>query len=238
MKRNPTVQSTMVAMDQCQVAFSVDCVILGYDQEGLKILLVECKLPPYEGMWSLLGDFVYPEEDIDAAAKRVLLRYTGLDEVYLEQVHTFGVLGRHPLGRVITTAYYSLIELSRYASNGTKNQLQVKWFPLDKLPCLAFDHQEILNTCHSQLQKSLRERPIGFELLPKQFTLSQLRTLYEVVLGIDLDKRNFRRKLRSLDLLVDTGVMQTEVSHRPAKLFTFDYDRYKRKRLEGIHFEI
>jgi len=213
-------------------------VIFGYDQESLKILLVECKLPPYEGKWSLLGDFVLQSENINEAARRILKHYTGLDTVYLEQVATFGTPGRHPLGRVITTAYYSLMKLDEYSPNGYMFDLTVNWFPINELPGLAFDHADILYDCHLRLQKSLRERPIGFELLPKRFTLSQLRTLYEAVLGIKLDKRNFRRKMRSLDVLIDTGVQQSDVSHRPAKLFSFDHEGYRRRLEEGIHFEI
>ena len=238
MNTQNTVTSTLRAMDECKVALSVDCVIFGYDQEGLKVLLVECNLPPYEGKWSLLGDFVLTDENIDNAAGRVLQHYTGLQRIYLEQVGSFGEMGRHPLGRVVTVAYYSLMQIDQYKPNGEARELAVNWFPVDELPGLAFDHDRILTKCLDTLRKGLRERPIGFELLPKRFTLSQLRNLYEVVLGISLDKRNFRRKLRALDLLVDTGGVQSDVSHRPAKLFTFDYERYLEKRNDGIHFEI
>jgi len=235
---NNSVRSTLKAINENKLSFSVDCVIFGYGDEGLKILLLECNLPPYIGKWSLLGDFVRVNEDLHTAAYRVLQHYTKLENIYLEQVATFGVKDRHPLARVITTAYYSLMKLQDYSNNVFTGGLRLKWFPIDKLPAVAFDHREIISSCYARLQKSLRERPIGFELLPKRFTLSQLQTLYEVVLSIELDKRNFRRKLRSLGLLVDTGTTQKDVSHRPAKLFSFDHARYQKSITSGFQFEL
>lgn len=236
-QHNP-VQHAQHAITNSNLAFSVDCVIFGYGEEGLKILLVECNLEPFIGKWSLLGDFVSHTEDLQTAAYRVLKRYTGLEDIFLEQVATFGEKGRHPLGRVITTAYYALMKLQAYNNSVATDGLAVRWFPLHEIPPLAFDHGEILSSCHAKLQKSLRERPIGFELLPRMFTLSQLRTLYEVVLGISLDKRNFRRKLGSLNILVDTGINQSDVSHRPAKLYSFDYAAYQEKISYGFKFEL
>lgn len=236
--RDSAIASTLEAMTRNKLSFSVDCVIFGYGIEGLKILLLECSLPQYQGQWSLLGDFVSQDEDIDAAAHRVLNRYTGLENIYLEQVSTFGEPGRHPLGRVVTTAYYSLMKLEEYNGNQKYDGLIVKWFPVDDLPVMAFDHKDILDSCVRKMRESLREHPIGFELLPKQFTISQLQTLYEVVLCIDLDERNFRRKLRGLNLLVATGQTQRDVSHRPANLYRFDHAEYQRKLSKGFAFEI
>ena len=238
MSTSDTVRRTREALKKYRVSFSVDCVIFGYGEEKLNILLVECDLPPYEGTWSLLGDFLRDDEDLDSAANRVLDQYTHLDSIYLEQVGTYGKTGRHPLGRVVTTAYYSLMKARNFEDVYSDEGLRVKWFPIDELPDLAFDHADILTSCHDRLQKSLRERPIGFGLLPREFTLSQLRRLYEVVLGIELDKRNFRRKLKSLDLLEDTSKTQDDVAHRPAKLFRFNFDRYQREMSEGLHFEL
>ncbi len=238
MKNNSAEKSTLHAIEQNKLAFSVDCVIFGYSEEGLKILLLECSLPQYQGLWSLLGDFVPADEDIEVSAHRVLNHYTGLRNIYLEQVSTFGKPDRHPLGRVVTTAYYSLMKLEEYNGNQNYDGLSVKWFPVDNIPKMAFDHEEILDSCVRKMLESLREHPIGFELLPKQFTLTQLQTLYEVVLGIELDERNFRRKLRSLNLLVPTGNSQTDVSHRPANLYRFDYEEYQRKLSRGFNFEI
>ena len=238
MQEIKSVQSTLSAIRKNKLSFSADCVIFGYAEDGLKILLLECDLPPYIGSWSLLGDFVQLEENLDQAAHRVLQHYTKLEDIYLEQVATFGERDRHPLGRVITTAFYSLMRLEDYAGQVFTHGLQLKWYPIKKLPNLAFDHAQIIASCYTRLQKSLHERPIGFEMLPKEFTLSQLQTLYEVVLDIELDKRNFRRKLRSLNLLLETGNTQQAVSHRPAKLFRFDYEKYRIKTSGGFQFEL
>jgi len=238
MDHNSATGATLKAMEKHRLAFSVDCVIFGYGEEGLKILLLECSLPQYAGQWSLLGDFVHPEEDLEVAAHRVLKRYTGLENIFLEQVCTFGKSGRHPLGRVVTTAYYSLMKLEEYNGGQKYDGLSVQWFPVANVPDMAFDHRDIVECCVRKMRESVREHPIGFELLPKQFTLTQLQTLYEVVLGIKLDKRNFRRKLRSLHMLVPTGNTQTDVSHRPANLYRFDFDEYQRRLSRGFSFEI
>jgi 8-oxo-dGTP diphosphatase len=181
---------------------------------------------------------VNPQEDIDEAANRVLKKYTGLEDVFLEQVRTFGKAQRHPLGRVVTTAYYSLMQLDSYKGSQQTDEAPVEWFSVEDLPGLAFDHKEILESCMRKLRQNLREHPIGFELLPQQFTLTQLQNLYEVVLGIKLDKRNFRRKLNNLNLLVSTGQVQSDVSHRPANLYRFDFDAYKKRLESGFNFEI
>lgn len=238
MNASESISRTKAAMEAYRVACSVDCVIFGYGREKLNILLVECNLPPYIGKWSLLGDFIRDDEDLTSAAHRVLDDYTHINSIYLEQVGSYGNKCRHPLGRVITTAYYSLVQVTTFEDTYTDEGLRVKWFDVDDLPGLAFDHEQILNLCYDRLQKCLRERPIGFELLPKEFTLSQLRRLYEVVLNIELDKRNFRRKLKSLNLLEETDKLQEDVAHRPAKLFKFDHDKYRAHMSDGLHFEL
>ncbi len=237
MNESTAIRTTRAAIQELRVAFTVDCVIFGYGEEKLKILLVECNLPPYIGKWSLLGDFIRNDEDLDHAADRVLKHYTRLDSIHMEQVGTYGAKGRHPLGRVVTAAYYSLMKVKNFEDT-VSDSLQVKWFDLELLPELAFDHGVILASCYSRLQKRLRSRPIGFGLLPQKFTLSQLRKLYEVVLGIELDKRNFRRKLKSLNLLIKTETVQADVAHRPAVLYSFNHDLYEQQMSEGLHFEI
>ena len=238
MNASESISRTKEAMEKYSVACSVDCVIFGYGKEKLNILLVECNLPPYLGKWSLLGDFIRDDEDLDSAAHRVLSDYTHINSIYLEQVAAYGNKCRHPLGRVVTTAYYSLVQVTTFEDTYTDEGLRVKWFDVDDLPGLAFDHHKILSSCHDRLKKCLRERPIGFELLPKEFTLSQLRRLYEVVLNIELDKRNFRRKLKSLNLLEETNKLQEDVPHRPAKLFRFDHEEYQNQMSDGLHFEL
>lgn len=208
-----------------KAAISVDCVIFGYNEKELSVLQIECNMPPHEAKMSLIGDLVKSYETVDEAANRILEKITGLSDLYLEQVQTFSDPNRHPLGRVISVAYYSLIKTDKYELID-KEHKHLQWVPITSTEEMAFDHQQIMNLCYNRLKKRLRERPVGFSLLPKKFTLIQLQRLYEIILGIKLDKRNFRRKLKATGLLKDLGEVQQDVSHRPAKLYTFDYERY------------
>lgn len=192
------------------IAVSVDCVIFCYEKKQLKVLLIKSDLEEFTGMYSLLGDLVRPDEDLEAAPYRVLEQRTGLKDVYLKQVHTFGHVGRHPSGRVITTAYYSLI-------NGRSGQVRltdndVAWHNVADIKKLAFDHKAILDTCLQHLREAVMEQPIVFNLLPEKFSLRELQDLYEAVLGIELDRRNFRKRLVVKDWLVDLNEMEEDVS--------------------------
>lgn len=238
MKRSDKIVEALSPIDEeLKLAFTVDCVIFGYDNEDLKVLTIECNMEPYLGMPSLLGDFITEDEDADTAAKRILKYCTGNEEIYLEEVKSFSKPDRHPFGRVITIAFYSLVAIPHTELTDAAGK-HLKWRSVDEIDCMAFDHKEILDECLSQLRHSLREKPIGFELLPKKFSLKQLQSLYEVVLGIELDKRNFRRKLRSLNILIDLEEQQREVSHRPAKLYKFDEKSFEKKFSDGLKFEI
>lgn len=219
-----------------KTAVSVDCVIFGYDHTGLKVLLIPCDMPPFEKTLSLLGDLVHPNETTDQAAHRVLSTRTGLDDIYLEQVQVFSDLERHPLGRVITVSYFSLIKLNGNALMKISGNHNLEWKNVQDIVELAFDHKLIMNTCLERLRRNLREHPIGFKLLPSIFTLNQLQTLYEIVLGVELDKRNFRRKLGHLQILKPTGELQKDVSHRPAKLYYFDQKEYEERIQNGFSF--
>lgn len=221
-------------------AFSVDNVIFGFDEGDLKVLLIKRGADPYKGLWALPGDLVYPNEGLETAAKRVLQELTGLQNVYLEQVHTFGVVDRHPLGRVITIAYYSLVKISDFTITPSSFAQKAKWHSVAKAQQtqLAFDHNDILNTCFNSLKNKVRIRPVGFELLPPKFTLTELQHLYEAVLRTKLDKRNFRKKILSMNLLIDMDEMQEGVPHRPAKLYMFDKDKYRKFEAEGFNFEL
>ncbi|MEM9547450.1 MAG: NUDIX domain-containing protein [Bacteroidota bacterium] len=221
-----------------KAAISVDCVIFGYDENHLRVLLLKSDMPPFEGKYSLVGDLVRPHENLDDSAKRVLLERTGLENLFLEQVRTFSDVDRHPLGRVITTAYYSLVKLNDSLFKIEEDNPNLKWKKVNSICELAFDHKLILETCIEQLKFRLREKPIGFKLLPKKFSLKQLQNLYEKVLDIELDKRNFRRKLKALDLLVDLNENQSDVNHRPAKLYSFDQEKYENKTKKGFNFEL
>ena len=220
-----------------QTAVSVDCVIFGYSEDGLKVLTISCDMEPFRGKRSLLGELVSYNESIDLAAKRVLKLWTNLDGLYLEQVQAFGNPDRHPLGRVISIAYYALIPVDLYQFYNPSSEL--KWYAIDELNEMAFDHEEILCTCLKTLRKKIRQMPIGFSLLPEKFTLVQLQSLYESILGITLDKRNFRRKLNALDLLIDLEETEKKSSHRPAKLYSFNFDLYQKRKKKGtLTFDI
>lgn len=219
-------------------AFSVDNVIFGFDGGDLKVLLIQRGAAPFKGKWALPGDLVYPNENLDTAAERVLEQLTGLRGVYLEQVKAFGAVNRHPLGRVITIAYFSLIKVSDYAVTPASFAQSARWHSVSKVEELAFDHNEILDTCLRQLKHKVRMAPVGFELLPPKFTLTELQQLYEAILETELDKRNFRKKILAMNLLHDLNEVQEGVAHRPAKLYQFDRDRYKRFVSEGFSFDV
>ena len=184
------------------------------------------------------SDLINPQESIDQSVIRVLNDLTGLTDVYLNQVKTFGDVGRHPLGRVFTVAYYSLIKISDYELNPSSFAVEAKWHSVKRIGELAFDHNKIFATCREKLVNSLKIKPIGFELLPKEFTLTELQILYETILQQPFDKRNFRKKINSMKLLIDTGKLQKSVSHRPAKLYRFDKVKFLKLEKSGFNFEI
>lgn len=219
-------------------AITVDNIIFGFDDGDLKILLIQRGEEPYKDAWALPGHFIQEEEDLDAGAQRVLEELTGLKEVYLEQVCAFGGIDRHPSGRVVTIAYYSLVKIPDYELNASSIALNVKWFPLVGLKNLPFDHAEILQACFNRLKRRVRSQPVGFELLPPKFTLTELQHLYEAILETELDKRNFRKKILSMNLLVDLNETQAGVAHRPARLFQFDKEKYQQLLTEGFNFEL
>lgn len=220
------------------LAVSVDCAVFGFDDDDLKILLIERGEEPYSGYWALPGNLVSLDENINAAVDRVLFELTGLKDIYFDQVKTFGKVDRHPDGRVITIAYNTLVKISDYKLNPSSFANEAKWISISKAKNLAFDHKEILDACLDKLQRSVRVKPIGFELLPKQFTLTELQSLYEAILNVELDKRNFRKKILQMNFLKDTNILQQNVSHRPAKLFEFDENKYKSLIDKGFHFEV
>ncbi len=219
-----------------RIALSVDCVIFGFDENKLKVLLIRSDLKKFLGKWSLLGDLVQPREDLDASAYRILKQRTGLSDVYLEQVHTFGTVSRHPAGRVVTVTYCSLINVQHHKLKILDNELH--WHDIKTVTDLAFDHQEIFDNCYRWLQKRIQEHPLGFNLLPKKFSLRDLQNLYEAILDIKMDRRNFRKKFFSMDFLIDLNEMEQSVPHRPGKLYKFNYEKYekKKKKWVGIDF--
>ena len=223
-----------------RAALTVDCVVFGYDpgQSDLKVLLIQRKLEPFRNAWALPGGFVRVDETLDAAARRELQEEAGVADVYLEQLYSFSDIHRDPRERVITVAYYALAKLTDHTIAAASDAIGVGWFSLEDLPKLAFDHAVILAQAHDRLRGKVRYAPIGFELLPPRFTLTQLQRLYEIVLGQELDKRNFRKKLLSMDLIIETDEVEQGVPHRAARLYRFDRKRYEKLTKSGFSFDL
>jgi 8-oxo-dGTP diphosphatase len=221
-----------------RAALTVDCVVFGFDEAELKVLLIQRALDPFKGKWALPGGFVHVDETLDTAARRELAEEAGLREVFLEQLYTFGAVARDPRERVVSVAYYALVKLAAHETKAATDATEARWFPISQVPKLAFDHADILATGLARLKSKVRYEPIGFELLPPKFTLSQLQHLYEAVLGGQLDKRNFRKKVLGFDLLVPLDETQMTGRHRPAQLFRFDADKYEKLKKRGFNFEL
>jgi 8-oxo-dGTP diphosphatase len=218
-------------------SLSVDCVIFGYDEGVLKVLLIESDQPEYYGKWSLLGDVLHQHEDLNQASYRVLRERTGVSNMYLEQVKTFSEVNRHPAGRVVSTAYLALVNVKDYKLKSADNALH--WHPVSEIDTMAFDHKLILDKCLNALRKKIQQEPIIFNLLDKKFSLRKLQQVFEEVLAIDFDRRNFRKKLFATGMLVDENEMESDVHHRPGKLYSFNleaYERFKRKSFVGLQF--
>lgn len=219
----------------------MDCVVFGLkEDEGLKVLLVKRLKEPFKGSWALPGGFVRPDEDesLEAAARRELKEETGVEQLFLEQLFTFGCKNRHPGDWVATVAYYALVNLEDYLVQAATDVSDASWYQLKTLPELAFDHDAIISTAYKRLKNKVRYQPIGFNLLPEKFTLPQLQNLYEVILDTNLDRRNFLRKFRKMKLLIELEESQKNVSHRPARLYRFDSRQYKNLKQAGFNFEI
>jgi 8-oxo-dGTP diphosphatase len=221
---------------------TVDCILFGFDDGELKVLLIQRGNDPFKGLWALPGGFLDIDTDpsLEFAALRELEEETGLTDVFMEQLYTFGDMGRDPRGRTVSVAYYALLKLADYQKiHAGTDADNVKWFALSEVPAdLAFDHEKILKMAIERLKGKVRYQPIGFELLPEKFTLSDLQHLYEVVLGMELDKRNFRKKILKMDLLVKLEEKQKGVAHRAAQLYRFDKKQYEELKAKGFNFEL
>src|SRR5262245_13597785 len=215
-------------------ALAVDVVVFALDDEDLQVMLIERDLPPFAGRWALPGGFVRVEETLDAAAARELREESGLEGIFLEQLYTFGDLTRDPRERVVTVAYYALVNLAGHDVRAGTDAQNAAWFPVNELPDLAFDHGRIVEAALARLRGKVRYQPLGFELLSERFTLRQLQHLYEIVLGRPLDKRNFRKKVLGMGILKDTREIEKDVAHRAARLFRFDERAYERLKRRGF----
>jgi 8-oxo-dGTP diphosphatase len=219
-------------------ALTVDAVVFGLDDEDLKVLLIRRDLEPFQGKWALPGGFVRVEESLEEAVRRELHEETGITQVFLEQLYTFGAVDRDPRERVVTVAHYALVKLSDHHIKAATDARDAAWFAVSEARGLAFDHDRILTVALERLKGKVRYQPIGFELLPPQFTLSQLQRLYETILETTLDKRNFRKKILGMNFLVALDEVQKDVAHRAARLYRFDRKKYQQLQKRGFNFEI
>lgn len=223
------------------IRVAVDAIVFGYSRhDGVSVLLIQRKYDPFKGGWAIPGGFVLEEERLEDAVKRELMEETGIMVNYLEQLYTFGEPKRDPRQRVLSIAYFGLVKASQYqelkASTDAEN---AKWFPIKKLPALAFDHKQILQVAIERLRSKVRYQPVGFELLDKKFPFSDLEKLYTALLDKEINRRNFSKKILSFDFLEETGELsKTESKGRPSKMYQFNQKRYKELLKEGFHFEI
>ncbi len=231
-------EKTTSLSEYINFGLSVDCVVFGYHEGEVQVLLVERNEEPFIGSWALVGDLVHPKSDLASSANRILESLTGLKGIFMEQFFTFDAIDRHPLGRVITVGFYSLVESQHYQPVASSWAKSTKWFSINDLPELAFDHEAILAKGVQTLKRRVRYRPVGFELLSAKFTLSDLQSLYEALLDRKFDKPNFRKKILKMNLITPLDEYQENVSHRPAKLYAFDEEQYNMLRKEGFAFEL
>ncbi len=217
---------------------AVDCVVFGLAAGELSVLLIERGAPPFEGAWALPGGFVRIDETIDSAARRELVEEAGVHIAHLEQLYTFGAVDRDPRDRVVSVAYFALVKQGDHELRPSTDARRAAWFPHAGLPPLAFDHAEIVSVAIERLRAKVRYKPLGFELLPDRFTLTQLQRLYEVVLGRKLDKRNFRKKVLALGFVVATREHEEGVRHRAAQLFRFDRAAYQALEARGFDLDL
>lgn len=218
-----------------KVMLAVDCIIFGFDEAGLKVLLIKRDFEPEKGKWSLVGGFMKEKETLEMAARRILNLYTGLDDIYMEQVATFSELERDPAERTVSTAYYALININQHSEKLIK-QFSANWFSISGVPPLIFDHDRMVQSALKRLRNRASTKPIGFELLPKKFTMRQLQKLYEAIWNMTLDKRNFINKIRSLDIVEKLDEKDKTSSKKGSYLYQFNAEKYSKKDKNGEEF--
>ena len=214
---------------------TTDCVVFGFDGVKLKVLLVERGMEPYKGRWAFPGGFLNMDESAEEGALRELKEETGLEGAYIRQFHTFSAPQRDPRERVITIAYYALVRMQEV--KGGDDASDARWFALDEVPPLAFDHDKILRKAEKTLRQQIHFEPVGFELLPEKFTIKQLQNLYEAILDMRFDRRNFYNKMRRLGMLELTGDTANPSQRREANLFSFNAEKYAELKSKGFQLE-
>lgn len=226
---------------EAPIKLTVDAVVFGYAKsEGISLLLVQRKYEPFKDQWALPGGFVLNNETLEAAVKRELSEETGVRVSYLEQLYTFGDPSRDPRQHIVSVAYFGLVKSSAYLQlKADTDALDAKWYPIKKLPTLAFDHKQIVQLAIERLKMKVRYQPIGFELLDKKFPFSDLEKLYAALLDKELNRRNFSKKILSYGFLEETGELaKPEGRGRPSAIYRFNQKRYNELMKEGYHFEI
>ncbi len=227
-------------MERSNVSLTVDAVVFGYDaKDGLSVLLIKRLIKPFKGQWAIPGGFVLTGESLETAVERELEEETGIKVSYLEQLYTFGQPNRDPRSRIVTVAYYGLVQRSLFELYAATDAEDAQWFNINNLPPLAFDHQDIFNMALERLRGKIAYEPIGFELLDEQFPLPDLHRLYETLYGEKIDRRNFSKKILQLDILEDLNKFQSHAGRgRPSKLYKFNQEKYFALKKKGMVFEI
>ena len=220
-----------------QFHVALDCIIFGFDKGNLKLLIHRRTFEPFKGEWSLFGGFLKSGEGLKDGANRILRELTGLDDIYLEQLYSYGEPGRDPAGRVVSFAYAALIPEHKYSKKHAQNY-GATWVSLKDLPKMIMDHNEMVSRGLRWLRRRASSQPIGFELLPKQFTIPQLQSLYEAIFFEKLDNRNFRKKLYAMDVLVKLEEKDKSSSRKGAYLYRFDRKKYNKLLNNGLSFTI
>jgi 8-oxo-dGTP diphosphatase len=219
-------------------ALATDCVIFGFDHGKLKLLVTQRETNPFQDQWALPGGFVFINETTTECATRILAEKVGLKNVFIEQLYTFSALDRDPRERIVTVAYFALVNTSQFQLVAGRDTIKAEWFELTELPNLAFDHQEIVNLAIQRIKGKVSYQPIGFELLNEKFTLAELQNVYEAILNITIDKRNFRKKLLAMNLLVALEEKETNVARKPGRYYKFDKKEYLKLTKSGFHFDL
>lgn len=219
------------AYEYPRAAMTTDQVIFGFDGQQLYVLLVQRGVEPYFGRWAFPGGFMQMDETLRECAERELKEETGVSGIYMEEFGTFSDVNRDPRGRVVSTGYYALMRKCEVV--GGDDAQRADWFPINEIPALAFDHDMILRKARQRLREDLHFRPIGFELLPEEFTIPQLQRLYESILNVHFDRRNFQKKLLATNILIDLGRREADVKHKAASLYKFDKEQYELLKKDG-----
>lgn len=218
-----------------KILVATDCIVFGFDEGVLKLLVFKRRVAPFKGKWSLIGSFVEEQESVTEAAKRVLFQFTGLENIFLKELKVYSDVGRDSGGRCISIAQYALIRINDY-DKGQVAGHGAKWFAIDQIPDLVLDHNDMIFDALDRLRQNANRKPIGFELLPKKFTIPQLQILYESIFQKKLDDRNFRKKVRSFNFLIKLNEKDKTTSKKGAYLYRFDYRKYKKLEKSGFNF--